>query len=238
MAIEKVVLAEGLDGFYALPKGTGQFSVIVLFTEAFGLNEDMLEGSAQKLADAGFAVIAPDIFHGDIFDGSSFEPIMAKIKTIVDETVIEEARQTVAWIKTRPELDADRVGGIGFCMGGRLAFLAHSELADDFKATAAYYGGGIAPVEDRLGRKPLLDKVDAMKGALYLGYGADDQGITHEEHAKIVARLSEAKKRFEFQLFTGAGHAFLSQSRPNYCPEAAAEAWPVTFQFFERHLGR
>jgi len=237
MSIEKIAISNSLNGFLALPQGTGPFTPIILITEALGLNEDMLEGSAQKLADAGFAVVAPDIFHGDIFDGKDWNPIMEKIKSIQDERVMDEVDQTIQWIEGQPNLKTDQIGCIGFCMGGRLAFLAHSVHAEKIKATAAFYGGGIAPVEDRLGRKPLLNKIDEMRGVLFLGYGADDQSITADEIAKIVHGLSTAKKRFELQLFTQAGHAFLSITRPNYCPEAAKEAWPIAFQFFERHLG-
>ena len=237
MEFKKVAITPELDGYLALPIGSGPFTPVILITEALGLNEDMLEGSAQKLAEVGFAVIAPDIFHGDIFDGTDWEPIMAKIKSIQDDLVMKEVGQTIDWITKQPDLRGDQIGCIGFCMGGRLAFLAHSVWAKEIKATAAFYGGGIAPVEDRLGRRPLLEMIDGMQGALFLGYGADDASITAEEHSKIVLGLSLAKKRFELQLFTAAGHAFLSVTRPNYRPEAAQEAWPTVFQFFMRHLG-
>lgn len=235
MAIDKVGL-DGLDVFVAKPDGEGPFPAIILFTEALGLNSDMLENSIGKLAEYGFMGVAPDIFHGDVFDGSDREVMLAKIRSIDDDQVMAEARQTIAYLRTRPDVRADRLGSIGFCMGGRLAFLAHAELAEDMKASVAFYGGGIAPDQDGLGRKPLLNRIPEMQGALFLGYGAEDAGITPEEHGRIVTSLSGAKKRFEFQLFTDAGHAFMSVSRPNYRPEATAKAWPITAQFYERHL--
>jgi len=238
VATQRQTIGVGLDVFYAKPEGEGRFPAIILFTEGLGLNEDMLVGVVERLAGAGYFACAPDIFHGDVFDGTDRDAMIAKIRSINDDQVLDETRQTIGWLRARPEVRGDRIGGIGFCMGGRLAFLAHSALCDDIGASACYYGGGIAPDQDLVGRKPLLDRVPAMKGPIYLGYGAEDGGITPAEHARIVAALSAAKKRFEFQLFPGAGHAFLSESRPSYNANAAAEAWPLTLAFFDRYLRR
>jgi len=210
---------------------------MVLFTEGAGLNKDMLEGGIGRLAEQGFASVAPDIFHGDTFDDSQQEARLAKIKSIVDKVAMQEGRIAAEFLKARPEVDGDRLGCIGFCMGGRLAYLALAELGDVMKAAVAFYGGGIAPDVDMVGRANVVDCAKDMKGALMLAYGVEDHGILPKEHARIVQALSEAGVRFDFHLFPGAGHAFLSECRHSYAPKAAAEAWPITFAFLKTHLG-
>jgi len=236
MAIEKQTLPSGLDLYFAAPLTSEPAPAVILFTEGLGLNSDMLEASVQKLADAGFFAVAPDIFHGDVFDGADRDAMIAKIRSIKDEEVLQETEQTLSFLRTRSDVAPDRVGGIGFCMGGRLAFLAHGTMPEVFKASAGFYGGGIAPDQDMLGRKPLLHLVPDMRGALFLGYGAEDAGITPAEHSRIIEALSSAKKTYSFNVYADAGHAFLSPSRPSYAPAAAALAWPQVFEFFHRYL--
>lgn len=236
MGVQKTTVGNGLDLYFAVPEGSGPFPAVILFTEGFGLNSDMLEGVVERLAQHGFVGVAPDIFHGVVLDGTDRDAMIAKIRSIKDDEVLAETRETIAWLRSRDDVDGSRIGGIGFCMGGRLAFLAHAELAGDMKASVAYYGGGIAPEKDMLGRTPLLDRIQKMQGPIFLGYGAEDAGITPEEHARIVTALSAAKKRFEFHLYPGAGHAFLSESRPSYSATAASEAWPITIAFLDRYL--
>jgi carboxymethylenebutenolidase len=234
MAIEKVAL-ESVDVFVARPPGTGPFPAVILFTEGLGLNRDMLEGGIGLLAQHGFVGIAPDFYHGVVFDGTDREAMIAKISSLNDVTIMDETRQAIDYARGLDNVASEAIGGIGFCMGGRLGFLAHAEHG--LRATVCFYGGGIAPATDRLGRKPLLDRIPEMTGALMLGYGAEDGGITGDEHGRIVEALSLAQKRFEFHLFTNAGHAFLAESRASmYRPEAAAEAWPLAFGFLHRFL--
>lgn len=234
MLVQQTAIDPSLNAYFVQPDTDGPWPAVVLFTEGLGLNSDMLEGSLVPLAQAGIFAVAPDIFHGDVFDGSDRDAMLAKIRSINDDEVLDEAQRTILWLGAQDGVDETRVGGIGFCMGGRLAFLAHAALG--LGASACFYGGGIAPQEDRLGRKPVLDRVPEMQGPVFLGYGAEDTGITPDEHARIVQALSAAKKRFEFQLFPDAGHAFMSPSRPSYAPERAAEAWPLVTDFFRRSL--
>jgi carboxymethylenebutenolidase len=104
-----------------------------------------------------------------------------------------EAGKGLEFLAGRKEVAANKVGVIGFCMGGRFTFLANAVHADKFKGAVAFYGGGIANPKDQLGRKPLLDRVQAMRSPIMLNYGADDESIPAEEHERIAEALSQAK---------------------------------------------
>jgi carboxymethylenebutenolidase len=130
------------------------------------------------------------------------------------------------------------VGVTGFCMGGRLTFLANATYPQQVKAAVSFYGGGIAAKDDLAGRQNLLAQAKKMQSPLMLMYGSEDSYIMAEEHERIALALSQAKKRYAINVFPGAGHGFMSDRRDSYNAAAATEAWDMTMAFFDRHLGR
>jgi carboxymethylenebutenolidase len=127
---------------------------------------------------------------------------------------------------------SDARGIMGFCMGGRLAFLAGCHLGSRLQAVVSFYGGGIAPEgPDRFGRTPPIVSAGTLQAPVFLGYGADDGGIPPSEHARIVSALSAAKKRYTLAVYPGAGHAFLCEERANHAPVAAEIAWDESLGF-------
>lgn len=131
----------------------------------------------------------------------------------------------------------DAIGALGFCMGGRFAFMANAVHADRLSATVAFYGAGIAPNLDPVGRKPLLHLVHQMRAPLLLLYGAEDQSITPEEHGRIASALSTAHKRYTLTVFPDAPHGFFADPRASFRPEAAQEGWRLTLDHFTHSLG-
>lgn len=232
---EIVTLGKDLQGYYQCPQGRGSVPAVMVFMEAFGLNPN-IKNVCDRLAKAGYAALAPDFYHGDVYEYSDLQNAIAKLKSLNDDTVMAEVGQGLEFLAGRREVADDKVGVMGFCMGGRYTFLANAVHADKFKAAAAFYGAGIAPQQDQLGRKPLLDRVEAMQAPIMLVYGADDQSIAPDEHARIAQALSQAKKRYILSVFPNAGHGFLSDRRDSYAPQPAQEAWQMTMNFFKRNL--
>lgn len=233
---EWLQVSSDLRAYYARPSGNGPFPLILVFIEAFGVNEHF-EEVAQRLAQEGYAAIVPDIYHGNVYDYTDFQNAIGHLRTLKDEPVMAEAKATVAALQQRPEIAPGKIGVVGFCMGGRYTFLANAALAEHIAVAVAFYGGGIAPESDPAGRPALLEHVPAMQAPLTLLYGAEDQSIQPDEHARIVAALSGAKKRYNLSVFPGAPHGFFSDRRDSYRPEVAAEAWQITLQAFAQHLG-
>jgi carboxymethylenebutenolidase len=125
-----------------------------------------------------------------------------------------------------------RLAIIGFCMGGRLAFLANAVHGDRLAASVSMYGGGIAPAVPRGPRKPLVDRAADLGAPQLLIYGARDASIASDEHARIAKALSDANKRYTLAVLPDAPHAFATFDRESYHPGAAEAAWRMTFGFF------
>lgn len=230
-----VPITPDLNG-YAARAGQGRPGVVVIM-EAFGVTGH-IRGVCDRLAKAGFSALAPDIFHGEVVAYTNMDRALEKIRAASDDVIQREIGASIDWLAAKANGGAPAVGVIGFCMGGRLAFHANCRHADRLNAAVGFYGGGIAPEgPDRFGRTPPIAEAGAMQAPLFLGYGADDAGITPGEHANIVKALSAAKKAFELRVYPGAGHAFLCEERPkNYAPRVAELAWREILSFLSIHL--
>ncbi len=230
-----VTLGKNLQGYYVRPQARGSVPGVIVFMEAFGLNPN-IKNVCDRLAKAGLAALAPDFYHGDVYEYTDLQNAIAKLKSLNDDTVMAEVGQGLEFLAQGREVAADKVGVMGFCMGGRYTFLANAVHADKFKAAVAFYGAGIAPQQDQLGRKPLLDRVGTMQAPIMLVYGANDPSIAPDEHARIASALSSAKKRYILSVFPNAGHGFLSDRRDSYAPQPAQEAWEMTMNFLQHNL--
>jgi len=228
---------DALNGYAAHPKGKGPFPGMVVMMEAYGITGH-IQGVCERLAKSGFVAVAPDIFHGEVFSYTDTDKIMAKIPTLSDEQILKEIGETLNWLGSQKNVNPDRLGIIGFCMGGRYAFLANCRYSERLKAAVGFYGGGIAAegTTDRFGRTPPIQEADKMRAPIFLGYGADDQGIPPVEHARIAEKLSALKKRYTLAVYPGAGHAFLCEERANYASAAAAHAWPEALEFLRTEM--
>ena len=226
-----VEIRKGLEGYLAKPKTKTVQAGVVVIMEAYGMTGH-IQGVCKRLADAGYTALAPDLFHGELIPyNTAVDTVIAKIKTLKDEAMLDEVAASLDWLDTQGM--KGRNGIIGFCMGGRLAFLANCRFPDQLQATVGFYGSGIAPGvdRDRFGRTPPVGEAAAMKNPIFLGYGAEDPGIPPAEHARVVDALSSAKKRYTLAVYPGAGHAFLCEERGNYAPEVAKRAWRDTLDF-------
>ncbi len=232
---QNVQLDKDLTGYYVTPSGKGRFPAVVVIMEAFGLN-DYIKSICDRLAQAGYAALAPDFYHSAVYSYTDRDRAIAKLKTLKDDVVMAELGKGIEFLGKRSEVQSGGVGVMGFCMGGRYTFLANAVQATQVKAAVSFYGGGIAANPDPLGRANLLSQVDKMSAPIMLMYGAEDKSISAEEHQQVAAALSKAKKRYALNVFPKAGHGFFSDRRDSYNPDASAEAWAMTLSFFDRHL--
>ncbi|HTW85500.1 MAG TPA: dienelactone hydrolase family protein [Candidatus Sulfotelmatobacter sp.] len=218
--------------YYALPAGAGPFPGVLVYQEAFGVNEYM-QSEVRRCAEHGYAAIAPDLFHGEVFP-YEFDKVLPKLQTLTDEGMLADVNDAIAFLDAQPQVAKSALGAVGFCMGGRLAFLSAVALPR-VGAAVSFYGGGIAPDQPRH-FKPLADRVPDVHGRLLLIYGADDQSIAPTEHGRLAQALSEAKKDYGIRVYPGAGHGFASRDRESYRPAVAQAAWDETFAVFAATL--
>jgi carboxymethylenebutenolidase len=126
---------------------------------------------------------------------------------------------------------------IGYCSGGRQAFLAACSLPLD--AAVDCYGAFVVndpPPGRPTHLQPILHLAPGLSYPLLRLFGADDQHPAPEETAKLAAELDRLGKQYEFHTYDGAGHAFFAIDRPSYRPEAAVDGWRRILEFFGTHL--
>jgi carboxymethylenebutenolidase len=233
---ENVQITKDLPGYYVTPAGTGKFPAVIVLMEAFGLNK-WCKSVCDRLARSGFAAIAPDFYRGATYAYTDVPGAIAKLKSLNDDAIMSDVGKSLDFLAGKTEINANKIGVIGFCMGGRYAFLTNAVYPTKIKAAISFYGAGIDALPDNpLGQKSLLSRVDAMQAPIMLMYGSEDQLIAADEHGRIATALSKAKKRYILNLFPQAGHGFLSDRRDSYAPAAAAEAWMMTTGFLSQNL--
>jgi carboxymethylenebutenolidase len=228
-----VEVAPGVGGFLAHPRGrTGDGIVVVM--EAFGLNAFVRE-TCVRFARAGYVACAPDVYHGETFEYADRERAIAKLMTLDDATVMNEIGGALDVLESE---GARRNAIIGFCMGGRAAFLANATHGERLRASVSFYGGGIAPAQPKGPRKPLLDRVPDLRAPQLLVYGAKDSSIAADEHARLAQALTEHGKRYTIAVYPDAPHAFATFDRESYREAQASAAFRTTFAFLDEAYGR
>ncbi|WP_374567179.1 dienelactone hydrolase family protein [Ideonella sp.] len=216
----------GFGAYLALPparRGPG----LLLLQEIFGVNAH-IRGVAEQYALAGFVVIAPDLFwrKGERielgYEGDDRQRAELLMSTIQTEAVVRDMQATLATLRARPECGA-KVGAIGYCMGGRLAYTAAALCGVD--AAVAYYGGRI---QDQL---HLAAQINCP---IQFHYGERDDHIPPS--AVEAVRQAVLDKDAEIHVYAGAPHGFNCWARASYDPAAAALAHGRSLAFLAQQL--
>ncbi|MHB8422771.1 MAG: dienelactone hydrolase family protein [Leptospirales bacterium] len=229
--VESITISETLNGAIARPLTKGLHPAVLVYMEAYGLNSHIRE-TLQLLASHGTCAIAPDIYHGKLFEYQDSTRAIEALSRLNDAQVMKETRQTLDYLGTLQEVRKDAVGVMGYCMGGRYTFLSMTEFPDRFHAGVAFYGGSIGiQGKDRLGRSGVLDRASALEHPILLLYGADDPSILPGEHAHIAETLSRLKKEYQMAVFPNAAHGFFNWYRDSFSRPAANRAWRVASPF-------
>ena len=202
---------------------------VVVLQEIFGVNA-VMRGVCDQLAAAGFLAVCPDLFWRiepgiDITDQSEAEWKKAfELYNAFDvDAGVKDIAATIDHVRALPEVNG-KVGAVGFCLGGLLAYLTATRT--DADASVAYYGVGIEKhlVESEKQAHPLLMHI-----------AEEDQFVPKEAQALILAQL---KNHPQVEIFTypGRDHAFARQGGEHYDAADAKLASGRTLAFFQQHL--
>lgn len=226
-----------LPAFTARPSdGDPHPSVLVIF-EIFGLNDHM-RSVARRLAEAGFVGILPDFFRHDPVPYNSFSGARAVASGLSDEQAMADIASTLDFLASQPYALAGKTAVVGFCMGGRLAFLAATQYPGRLQAVVDFYGARVPGGSVHPGQTMTpLDHAAAIRCPLLLFFGDRDQSIPPEDIEAIRSRLQSFGKSFESVVYPGAGHGFFCEERDSYHAAAAEDAWARTLKFLREQLG-
>jgi carboxymethylenebutenolidase len=209
-----------LDAYIAQPEGEPLAGLVVV-QEIFGVNAH-IRSVADSYAEEGFFVVAPGMFDR-IEPGVELgygEADMQKARSYFPKFDIEKAVMDVAAaMDFAAKATAEKVGVIGYCLGGTMAWLSATRLHP--AAAVGYYGGLIGKFADETPSAPVM-----------LHFGKEDAHIPASE----VEKVATAHPEVEIYWYEGAGHAFNRDVGPSYRPEAARLARQRSLDFLKKHL--
>jgi len=214
-----------MAAYVVRPEQEGPHPALLLFHEAFGVNHHIRDVS-DRFAAKGYVVIAPELFHRTAppgFEGSytDFPAVMPHTKAVTTETAELDLRSAYEWLFSNAQVRSNEISSVGFCMGGRISFIANSVVP--LRAAVSFYGGGIVP--------GLLDRAAKLQAPSLLIWGGLDKHITPEYRTAVTEALNAERKIYVNVEFSGADHGFFCDERAAYEPRSARQAWALTLEF-------
>lgn len=221
---------EEMRVFVSRPEGAGPFPAVVVAQHRDGVDEFVQE-MAKRLASEGYLAAAPEFYHRDGPDCRDDGPTRAT--RLVDSNVIEDINATVSYLKGRPDVRLEKLGVVGFCQGGRVAYLAVG-VNPDLKACVSYYPGGLFAARGE-GPSP-FERTAKIQCPVLGHFGEEDENPSPEHMRKLDSEMKRLGKDHEFHAYPNAGHAFMNFTAPSYRPEAEKSSWPRTLSFLKRYI--
>jgi carboxymethylenebutenolidase len=227
------------EAYYARPTDAGKHPGVVLIHHMPGWDEWITEAT-RKLALHGFATIAPHLYFRE--GPGSPDDLAARARDkggVSDEQVIGDVAGAAAFLRARPESNG-KVGAIGFCSGGRHAYLVACKLPRVINASVNCWGGNVVVDDPKLlgAMRPVapIDMTADLACPVLGLFGNDDPNPNRDHVNRLEERLKKEGKAYEFHRYDGAGHAFFNAARVAYRPEQAADGWAKVMAFFQKNL--
>jgi carboxymethylenebutenolidase len=216
--------SENAMGVLVTPEGKGPFPGVIVVQEWWGLN-DWVKQQARALAKEGYVALAVDLYRGKSTDKQ--EEAHQLMMGLPQDRAIRDLQAGYAYLQSRPDVKKNRIGVIGWCMGGRYTLLL-ATVEPALGAAVAYYG---APPTDQ-------QAIGAIKAPVMGNYGGEDKGPTPEQVRTFEDLMKKAGKAIDVKIYPGAGHAFANVNNPwgGYRKEAAEDAWARSTAFLAKHL--
>jgi carboxymethylenebutenolidase len=214
---------ETVNGILYTPAGKGTFPALIVIHEWWGLN-DWVKQQAEKLAGQGYVALAVDLYRGRVADNPDLAHEL--MRGLPEDRATRDLRAAYDFLASQPNVKNNRIGSIGWCMGGGYSLdtaLAEPQLA----ATVINYGHLATESSE-------LKKINAPILGLF---GGLDRGITPDDVKKFQQSMEKLGKKIEVKIYPDAGHAFENpNNKQGYRAEDAADAWQRTIDFLASTL--
>jgi len=215
---------EQASGLLVTPVGKGPFPAAVVIQEWWGLN-DWVKDQARALAKEGYVALAVDLYRGKI--ATTQEDAHQLMMGTPPDRALRDLQGAFGYLQAHPAVKKDRIGAIGWCMGGRYT-LQLATVEPKLAAAVAYYGA--PPTEPAA--------IAAIQAPVMGSFGAEDKGPTPDQALAFETAMKKAGKTIDVKVYPGAGHAFANVNNPwgGYRKEAAEDAWARSTAFLAKYL--
>jgi carboxymethylenebutenolidase len=226
-----------IDAYLARPVGVAAVPGVVVIHHMPGWDGPTKE-IARRFAHHGYAAISPNLHFRE--GKATPQENSASVRAaggMPDDRTMGDVQGAIDALRALPYLNG-RVGIIGYCSGGRQAYLAACTLKGRDAAVDCYGGGVVARPEELTPRQPVapLDFTRDLPCPLLGLFGVDDTRPSPEDTARTREALDKFGKVYELHTYDNAGHAFFAVDRPQYRQAAALDGWERVFAFFGKHL--
>ena len=226
------------EAYYARPTRAGKFSGMVVIHHLPGWDEWITE-VVRKFAHHGYAAISPHLYFRD--GPGSPDDIGARVRAaggVADAQAMGDVAGSIAYLRAQPNASG-KVGVIGFCSGGRHAYLVGCKLSE-VDAVVDCWGGNVI-VDDKSAlndKRPVapIDLTESLRVPLIGIFGNDDENPNADQVNRTEAVLKKLGKSYEFHRYDGCGHAFFNTMRISHRPEQALDGWNKVFAFLKENL--
>jgi carboxymethylenebutenolidase len=216
--------AETASGLLVMPSGKAPFPAVIVIQEWWGL-DNWVKDQARALGREGYVALAVDLYRGKVT--SDPDEAHQLMNGLSPDRALRDLKAAFTYLQGRGDVRKDRIGSVGWCMGGRYS-LALATEEPLLAAAVAYYG---APPTDPAA-------IARIKAPVLGNFGGDDKGPSPEQVKAFEAAMKAAGKSVDVKIYEGAPHAFANVNNPwkGYREAAAKDAWARTTAFFAKHL--
>jgi carboxymethylenebutenolidase len=228
-----------MGGFLARPSAGGTYPAVIVYMEIFGVNAHIRDVT-ERVAREGYVALAPDYFHRTgpgveyAYDEQGMGKGMALLGQLKTDEMIADANATIRTLRSRSDVNGDKIGCMGFCVGGHMTYLTACET--DVACAASFYGGGIAAPEGFGGAASTIGRTAKIKGKILCLFGDKDGFIALDQVEAIKAALADGDVNHETVVYPGADHGFFCDARDGYQESAAVDAWKRVKEMFHSEL--
>jgi carboxymethylenebutenolidase len=209
-------------GYLATPDGDGPHPGVVVIHEAYGLN-DHIRDVTRRFAAEGYVALAVDLFSGRNRPVCMARYMTGMLLGSVNRYGIDDLKSALTLLAKMRNVDAQRLGAVGFCMGGGFA-IAWACTDARLKAIAPFYGANPRPLDVTRRLCPVVGS-----------YPQED--LTARQGRALDKALTGYNVKHDIKIYPGARHSFFNDTRPAFDPEAAADSWQRLLKFFGEQLG-
>jgi carboxymethylenebutenolidase len=212
-----------LLGYLSRPSGAGSYPVVLVCHENRGLT-DHIKDVTRRLAKAGYVSLAVDLLSRQ--GGSSTlnsDDVPGLLGNISPTQFVQDFNSGWSYVQKQPFVQAGKVGMVGFCFGGGVTWQVAVNMPD-LRAAVPFYGP-----------PPAVEDIPKIEAAVLAFYGGQDTRITSTAPT-IEKAMQDNGKIFEKMIYPDAGHAFFNNTGARYNPQAAADAWKRTLDWFGNFL--
>ena len=222
---------------HPLPAAGNSFPAIIVIQEAFGVTRH-IEKVCDRFAQEGYVAVAPAIYHREDFNPKLGYDQMPQVQRLMgnldDDELVEDINVTIKYLQEEyGRTRGQKIGIVGYCVGGRITYLAAARCAG-LSAASVYYGGRIL-VPFGEGPAP-IDLTGQISIPVMGHFGEEDANPTPDDVAQIEERLKAAGVTYDFKMYAGAGHGFNCDERDSYHEASANDALDRTLGWFNQYL--